>query len=234
MNSLKPDVTGQLVFRCCGSRKFREPFGTLTWAGDCSQAGHSMWRKSPSSILPTWMGTLVGGTNRNIVLLTLSSKESERKVLQRHKFFSTVRMGSHSAAALLRAVGVLCDNGYLQWSTANKCSEDRRAKRWSSGSNRWGRMLSAFGILRSWRIRTGIRLQGTEPADKFFKTCLLRATGYLKLMGLTTRMGAASQSEWEGQPQEPSFSWPNDCRVLLYSALASPASARWRQLWSIF
>ena len=99
---------------------------------------------------------------------------------------------------------VLCDNGYLEWSTTvppYKCSGDRRAKRWSEWIESMRKDVECtFGILKGrWRIlKTGIRLHGTEPADKIFKTCCALHNWLLEIDGLDDDWERGVPSEWEG------------------------------------
>jgi hypothetical protein len=57
-----------------------------------------------------------------------------------------------------------------------------------------------FGILKGrWRIlKTGIRLHGTKPADKIFKTCCALHNWLLEIDGLDDEWERGVPSEWEG------------------------------------
>jgi hypothetical protein len=99
---------------------------------------------------------------------------------------------------------VLCDNGYLAWSTTippYKCSKDRRAKCWSEWIESMRKDVECtFGILKGrWRIlKTGIRLHGTKPANHIFKTCCALHNWLLEIDGLDNEWDRGVPSEWEG------------------------------------
>jgi hypothetical protein len=98
----------------------------------------------------------------------------------------------------------LCNNGYVEWSTTvppHKCSQDRRAKRWSEWLESMRKDVECtFGILKGrWRIfKTGIRLHGTKPADQIFKTCCALHNWLLEIDGLDDEWERGVPSEWEG------------------------------------
>jgi hypothetical protein len=126
------------------------------------------------------------------------------EVLQDTKFF----LYEYKNGAIVRrnylGCWVLCDNGYLAWSTTvppHKCSQDRRAKRWSEWIESMRKDVECtFGILKGrWRIlKTGIRLHGTKPADQIFKTCCALHNWLLEIDGLDDEWERGVPSEWEG------------------------------------
>jgi hypothetical protein len=125
---------------------------------------------------------------------------------------------------------VLCDNGYLEWSTTvppNKCSQDRRAKRWSEWIESMRKDVECtFGILKGrWRIlKTGIRLHGTGPADKIFKTCCALHNWLLEIDGLDDEWERGVPSEWEGNLGNHHLNDPLTAEFFALHRLASPQS----------
>jgi hypothetical protein len=126
------------------------------------------------------------------------------EVLQDTEFF----LYEYKQGAIVRhnylGCWVLCDNGYLAWSTTvppNKVSRDRREKRWSEWIESMRKDVECtFGILKGrWRIlKTGIRLHGTKPADKIFKTCCALHNWLLEIDGLDDEWERGVASEWQG------------------------------------
>ena len=87
-------------------------------------------------------------------------------------------------------VWLLVDNGYLNWPTTVppfKRSTNRAEIRFSSWLESMRKDVECtFGILKGrWRIlKTGIRLKGTDVADKIWKTCCALHNWLLEIDGL--------------------------------------------------
>jgi hypothetical protein len=136
------------------------------------------------------------------------------EVLQDTKFF----LYEHKDGVIVQqeclGCWVLCDNGYLEWSTTvppHKCSQDRRAKCWSEWIESMRKDVECmFGILKGrWRIlKTGIRLHGTKPADQIFKTCCAPHNWLLEIDGLDDEWERGVPSEWEGSLGQHHLSGP--------------------------
>lgn len=92
---------------------------------------------------------------------------------------------------------VIVDNGYLAWSCTVppiKATGMRPEIRWSEWLESMRKDVECtFGILKGrWRVlKTGIRLHGTEPADKIWATCCALHNWLLEVDGL--------DEPWDGQ-----------------------------------
>ena len=99
-----------------------------------------------------------------------------------------------------RGAWLLVDNGYLNWgvtippmkSTSKKIQW--RFSKWLESMRK--DVECTFGIMKGrWRIlKSGIRLHGTDKADKTWKTCCALHNWLLEVDGLNDRWG----SEWQG------------------------------------
>jgi hypothetical protein len=126
----------------------------------------------------------------------------DREVLQDTKFFLHEHQDGVTVQQECLGCWVLCDNGYLEWSTTvppHKCSQDGRAERWSEWIESMRKDVECtFGILKGrWRIlKTGIRLHGTKPADQIFKTCCAPHNWLSEIDGLDDEWERGVPSEW--------------------------------------
>jgi hypothetical protein len=104
-----------------------------------------------------------------------------------------------------RGAWVLCDNGYLNWSTtipALKNTTSLKEYRWSEWLESMRKDVECtFGILKGrWRIlKCGIRLHGHEVTDKIWKTCCALHNWLLKTDGLDERWQEGARSPWESE-----------------------------------
>jgi len=89
------------------------------------------------------------------------------------------------------------DNGYLKWSTTVppiKLTSSETERRWSHWLESLRKDVECtFGILKGrWRVlKTGIRLEGVEVADKIWKTCCALHNWLLEIDGLDGQWDAA-------------------------------------------
>ena len=95
---------------------------------------------------------------------------------------------------------LLCDNGYLNWGVTippMKNTDTRAQYRFSKWLESMRKDVECtFGIMKGrWRIlKTGIRLHGTNKADRTWKTCCALHNMLLEVDGLDDQW----TSEWEG------------------------------------
>ena len=133
-----------------------------------------------------------------------------------------------------RGVWLLVDNGYLAWAITvppMKTTINRAEIRFSAWLESMRKDVECtFGILKGrWRIlKTGIRLQGVESADKIWLTCCALHNWLLEIDGLDTRWEEGVPSEWEGElgEHEHDTEFGNSQLPEAMCRLHSPASVR--------
>ena len=99
---------------------------------------------------------------------------------------------------------LLVDNGYHNWPVtippfkATTSLKEVRFSNWLESIRK--DVECTFGILKGrWRIlKSGIRLQGVEPADKIWKTCCALHNLLLDVDGLDEKWEYGVPSDWEG------------------------------------
>ena len=103
-----------------------------------------------------------------------------------------------------RGAWLLVDNGYLSWPVTVppiKTTINRDEIRFSSWLESMRKDVECtFGILKGrWRIlKAGIRLHGTEAADKIWLTCCALHNWLLTVDGLDEKWQDGVASDWEG------------------------------------
>jgi hypothetical protein len=124
----------------------------------------------------------------------------------------------------------LVDNGYLAWSTTVppiKMTNSHAEIQFSAWLESMRKDVECtFGILKGrWKIlKTGIRLFGTQSADKIFLTCCALHNWLLEIDGLNERWADGIPSKWEGPLGENENDVPDASRAILN--LQNPAHAR--------
>jgi hypothetical protein len=99
----------------------------------------------------------------------------------------------------------LVDNGYHRWactqapSKINNLLIEQRLSDWIESVQKDSECF--FGILKGrWRIlKTGIRLEGSEAADRIWLTCCALHNMLLNIDGLDKQWQAGVPSDWEGE-----------------------------------
>jgi hypothetical protein len=117
--------------------------------------------------------------------------------------------------AKYRGPWLIVDNGYLNWPTTvppikQTCSQHEiRFSQWLKSI--WKDVEYTFGILKGpFRIlKSGIRLNGQEAADKIFLTCCALHNWFLKVNGLDEKWDEGVASAWEEALRSP---LPSRCR----------------------
>lgn len=103
-----------------------------------------------------------------------------------------------------RGPWLLTDNGYHRWPTTIppfKITSSRKEIEFSKWLESMRKDVECtFGILKGrWRIlKAGIRLEGTDAADKVWKTCCALHNYLLEVDGYDTAWSSGVHSDWEG------------------------------------
>jgi len=132
----------------------------------------------------------------------------ESKILQDVEFelFAwSGAVGSDVCVKKYRGAWGLVDNGYHRWSCTQAPSKvnnlliEQRLSDWIESFRKDSECF--FGILKGrWRIlKTGIRLQGSEAADRVWLTCCALHNMLLNIDGLDKEWEAGVPSDWEGE-----------------------------------
>jgi len=123
---------------------------------------------------------------------------------------------SKVASKKYRGAWGLVDNGYHRWactqapSKINNLLIEQRLSDWIESFRKDSECV--FGILKGrWRIlKTGIRLEGAQAADRIWLTCCALHNMLLQIDGLDKQWEEGVPSDWEG---ELGANNPDDCRM---------------------
>jgi hypothetical protein len=128
------------------------------------------------------------------------------KILQDVEFellsWKDCNVGGEVVKTKYRGAWGLVDNGYHRWactqapSKVNSLLIEQRLSDWIESFRKDSECV--FGILKGrWRIlKTGIRLEGAQAADRVWLTCCALHNMLLKLDGLDERWDAGVPSDW--------------------------------------
>jgi hypothetical protein len=125
-------------------------------------------------------------------------------------------VGSDVCSVDYKGAWGLVDNGYHRWactqapSKVNNLLIEQRLSDWIESFRKDSECF--FGILKGrWRIlKTGVRLEGPEAADRVWLTCVALHNWLLKIDGLHKQWEEGVPSDWEGELGQND---PDECRL---------------------